>query len=220
MTSQTIALTTEIQQYLLATSLREPDVLQQLRLRTASLPQGGMHISPDQGQLMALLVKLMQAKKILELGVFTGYSTLWLAQALPENGSLVACEIADTWLELAREYWQQAGVAAKIELRIGPALQTLSNLLATGEENSFDLVFIDADKTHQAEYYELALQLVRVGGLILLDNCLWQGKVADPTVMDNRTQRIRKLNAKLKHDARVDSSMLAVGDGLWLLRKR
>jgi predicted O-methyltransferase YrrM len=220
MTSKTIALTPELYTYLLTTTSRETALLQELRQKTAVLPQGTIHISPDQGQFMSLLIKLMQAEKVLEIGVFTGYSALWLASALPETGKLIACEINASYIAMAQDYWQRAGVLAKIDVHLGPALTTLEKLLASGERESFDVVFIDADKANQANYYELALQLVRSGGLILLDNSFMQGKIVDPKINSNNVEQVRRLNAALQSDERVDLSLLAIGDGLTLLRKR
>lgn len=219
MTSKTINLTPQLYDYLLNNSCREPELFKQLREQTAQLKQAKMQISPDQGQFMALLTKLMDVKKALEIGVFTGYSALWIASSLPEDGKLVACEINEATTILAREYWQKAGFAERIELRLGSALTTLEELLTAGEAGTFDLVFIDADKSNQENYYEMALQLVRPGGLILLDNMLWHGRVADPAIDDKSTQLIRQLNAKLLTDERVDLSLIAVGDGLTLARK-
>ena len=220
MTHKTIALTSELYGYLLKNSCREPELFQQLRQETAQLKQAKMQIAPDQGQFMALLVKLINAKKALEIGVFTGYSALWVASGLPEDGKLVACEINETWACIAQDCWRRAGFSDKIELRLGPALVTLEQLIAKGEEETFDFVFIDADKENQEHYYELALKLTRPGGLILLDNVLWYGKVADSSVNDKTTQLIRQLTAKLHTDTRVDISLIAIGDGLLLARKQ
>lgn len=220
MTNKTIALTPEIYHYLLANSCREPALFQQLRQETALLKQAAMQISPDQGQFMGLLVKLLDAQKALEIGVFTGYSGLWIASSLPTHGKLVACEINETWAAIASDYWAKAGIRDKIDLQLGPALATLEQLLGQGEANSFDFIFIDADKANQENYYELSLQLARPGGLILLDNVLWSGKVVDSTINDQSTQIIRDLNAKLARDKRIDISLIAIGDGLTLARKK
>lgn len=206
--------------YLLSVSLRDSELLQQLRQETASLPMGQMQVAPDQGQLMALLVQLMGANKALEVGVFTGYSALCVASALPAEGKLVACDVSEEYTAIAQRYWQQAGVSHKIDLRIAPALETLDQLLAEGQANSFDFAFIDADKGNYDRYYERSLQLLRPGGLIVLDNVLWSGQVADPTVQDSRTEKIRELNRKLHQDERVTLSMLAISDGLTLALKR
>ncbi|MFB8790107.1 MAG: class I SAM-dependent methyltransferase, partial [Potamolinea sp.] len=185
MTNKTLGLDERLYDYLLSVSLREPEILRQLREETANHPMGRMQIAPDQGQFMALLVQLIGAKKVLEIGVFTGYSSLVVALSLPSDGKIIACDISAEDTNIARRYWEKAGVADKIELRLAPALQTLDELIASVEINSFDFVFIDADKRNYPEYYERALQLVRIGGLIAIDNVLWSGKVADPQVEDN-----------------------------------
>lgn len=220
MTHKTISLTPELYNYLLNNSSREPALFQELRQETVLLKQAVMQISPDQGQFMAWLLKLMNAQKALEIGVFTGYSGLWIASSLPQTGKLVACEINQTWADIARDYWKKAGVLNKIDLRLGPALTSLEQLLQAGEANSFDFIFIDADKANQDHYYELALQLTRSGGVILLDNVLWSGKVVDSNINDQSTQVIRNLNAKIHDDQRVDISLIAIGDGLMLVRKK
>lgn len=206
--------------YLLTVSLREPAVLQQLRQETATHPMSQMQIAPEQGQLLALLVQLMQAKTILEIGVFTGYSSLAMALALPAEGRLVACDISEEYTATARRYWERAGVAAKVDLRIAPALETLDHLLAEGQSNHFDLAFIDADKSSYPDYYDRAVQLVRPGGLIAIDNVLWSGRVADPAVTDNRTQTIRDFNQTIYQDERVLPCLLPIADGLTLALKR
>lgn len=206
--------------YLLGVSLREPEILQALRQETASHPMSQMQIAPDQGQLMAFLVQLMGAKQALEIGVFTGYSSLAVALALPPDGKLIACDVSEDYTAIARRYWQAAGVADKIDLRIAPALDSLNQLLAEGQANSFDFAFIDADKSAYPDYYEMALQLVRPGGLIAIDNVLWSGRVADPTVTDSRTSLIREFNQKLHQDERISLSLLSIADGLTLALKR
>ncbi len=178
-----------------------------------------MQISPEQGQFMALLVQLIGAKKTLEIGVFTGYSALVVAQALPEDGQVIACDVSEEYTAIALSYWQKANVARKIDLRISPALDTLDGLIAAGESGTFDFAFIDADKSNYDNYYERALQLIRPGGLIAVDNTLWYGRVADPDVQDNRTQRIRALNEKVQGDKRVNMSLVPIGDGLLLAVK-
>ncbi|MEY2978145.1 MAG: class I SAM-dependent methyltransferase [Prochlorotrichaceae cyanobacterium] len=220
MTIETLSLTPDLYQYLHRIALREPVILQQLRQETATHPMGQMQIAPEQGQFMAFLVKLMEAKKILEIGVFTGYSSLSMALALPPEGTLIACDRDREATAIAQRYWQAAGVEARIQLYLAPALETLQTLLAQGEAASFDLVFIDADKRNYDRYYELSLELLRQGGLILIDNVLWGGKVADPHVRDPRTEAIRAFNAKLVQDDRIDLSVLPVADGLTLARKR
>lgn len=179
-----------------------------------------MQISVEQGQFMALLVRLLGAQKTLEVGVFTGYSALCVALALPPDGRVVACDISEAWTAIARRYWDQADVAGKIDLRLGPAMGTLQNLEAQGHGGTFDFAFIDADKENYDRYYESALALVRPGGLVALDNTLWSGLVADPSVRDDDTVALRALNQKLHQDERIDLSLLPVGDGLTLARKR
>ena len=194
--------------------------MRRLREETASMEQANMQIGPEQGQFMALLVELIGARSVLEVGTFTGYSALAMAVALPENGALVACDVSEEWTAIGRRYWEEAGVAHKIELRLAPALETLDALLAEGRAGTFDFAFIDADKEGYDAYYERALELVRLGGLIALDNTLWEGKVADPAATDVDTEAIRAINAKLALDERVTLSLIPVGDGLTLARKR
>lgn len=220
MATQTLGLEKQLYDYLQSVSLREPEILTQLRQETAQHPMGRMQIAPEQGQFIALLVQLMGAKKTLELGVFTGYSSLAVALALPPEGKVVACDVSEEYTAIARRYWQQAGVADKIDLHIAPALETLERLLAAGQAGTFDFAFIDADKSNNEGYYSLSLQLVRPGGLIAIDNVLWSGRVADPQVQDNRTNKIRALNQKLHQDLRVTLSLLPIADGLTLALKR
>ena len=207
-------------QYLLAVSVREPEIARRLREETQQLPNAQMQIGPDQGQFMQLLVQLMGAKKTLEVGVFTGYSSLWVALGLPENGRIIACDISEEYTSVALRYWKEAGVDRKIDLRLGPALETLDELIKDGQTGTFDFAFIDADKSHYEDYYERSLQLLRVGGLIAIDNTIWSGRVADPTADDTDTIAIRRLNEKLFSDERINLSMLTVGDGLTLAMKR
>lgn len=220
MSNQPLPLTDELYDYLLSVSLREHDLLKQLRQETAQHPMGQMQISPDQGQLMGFLAQLIGAKKALEIGVFTGYSTLAVALAMPDHGTILACDVSEDYTAIAKRYWQQAGVAHKIDLRIAPALETLDQLLADGQANSFDFAFIDADKSSYDDYYERSLQLIRPGGLIVIDNVLWSGQVADASDTRKRTQALRTLNAKIYQDARVSLSMLPVADGVTLVMKR
>jgi predicted O-methyltransferase YrrM len=220
MSTKTITLTESLHHYLLSVSLREPPILARLREETAQHPLANMQIAPEQGQFMALLVRLMEAKKCLELGVFTGYSALSVALALPPDGKLIACDVNEEWTSMAWRYWQEAGVAHKIALRIAPALETLDKLLANGEAESFDFIFIDADKENYANYYERSLELVRHGGLIVIDNVLWSGRVADPNEQDMDTVAIRRFNTKLHLDERIVLSMLPLADGLTLAYKR
>jgi predicted O-methyltransferase YrrM len=220
MSKKTLDLSDRLYDYLLSVSVREPALLQQLREETAKHPMSGMQIAPEQGQLMALLVQLIGAKKTLEVGVFTGYSSLVVALALPADGKIIACDVSEEYTSIARRYWQQAGVAGKIELRLAPAIQTLDQLLAEGHAGTFDFAFIDADKGNYDTYYERALQLLRTGGLIAIDNVLWNGKVADPSVQDDSTQAIRAFNQKLHQDQRVSVSLVPIADGLTLALKR
>ncbi|HEY9838645.1 MAG TPA: class I SAM-dependent methyltransferase [Vampirovibrionales bacterium] len=220
MTKKTLGLDDRLQSYYLSISGRESDILHALRKETAAHPLSQMQIAPEQGQFMALLVQLLGATKTLEIGVFTGYSTLAVALALPPQGKIVACDISEDYTSVARSYWQRAGVADKIDLRIAPALETLDRLLESGEAGTFDFAFIDADKQNYENYYERALQLVRVGGLIAVDNVLWGGKVADATVQDASTEAIRGFNAKLVEDERISLSVVPIADGLTLALKR
>lgn len=220
MSSTTLAMTDSLREYLLSVSLREPEVLRRLREETAKLPNAAMQICPEQGQFMGLLVELVGARKTLEVGVFTGYSSTVVARALPPEGQIIACDVNVEWTGIARRYWQEAGVSDKIDLRLGPAAQTLEKLVADGASGSFDFAFIDADKNNYDRYYELALQLVRPGGLIAIDNTLWYGRVADPSEKDEDTVALRALNQKIHRDERVTMSLLPIGDGLTLARKR
>jgi predicted O-methyltransferase YrrM len=219
MSNQTLGLDDRLSDYLRSVGVREPEVLQQLRLHNAEYPQGHMQVCPEQGQLMAMLVKLIAAKYILEVGVFTGYSSLAMALAMPADGRIVACDVSVEATDIANKYWQQAGVAHKIDLRIAPALDTLHGLLTAGSSGKFDLAFIDADKANYPEYYELCLDLVRSGGVILIDNVLWSGRVADPAVADKRTTILRYLNVKIHQDQRVELVILPIGDGMTVVRK-
>jgi predicted O-methyltransferase YrrM len=218
--SRQIALTDELLAYLHKVSLREAEPLRMLREETAKLPMAGMQISPDQGQFMALLVRLIGARRCLEIGTFTGYSSLAVALALPPDGRVVCCDVSEEYTAVARRAWASAGVAAKIELHIAPARVTLDRLREAGQRGSFDFAFIDADKENYDAYYEASLELVRPGGLIAIDNVLWSGAVADTKRQDADTKALRALNLKLHDDERVDISMLPIGDGLTLARIR
>jgi predicted O-methyltransferase YrrM len=218
--NRTISLDDRLYQYLLSVSLREQPVLRRLRQETSRLPNASMQIAPEQGQFMALLIKLTGARKVLEIGTFTGYSALTMALALPPNGRLVACDVSREWTTIAARYWAEAGVAARIDLRLAPALETTAMLLDAGEALTFDFVFIDADKERYADYYEAALQLLRAGGLIAVDNTLWNGRVANPAAHDTDTLAIRAFNERLRDDLRIDLSLVPIGDGLTLARKR
>jgi predicted O-methyltransferase YrrM len=221
MSDRSIGLSETLHQYLLANSVREPEVLARLRQETDRHPLSNMQISPEQGQLMGLLVQLIGAKKCLEIGVFTGYSSLSVAMNLPDDGRIVACDVSDEFTAIARKYWQLAGVSEKIDLQIAPALETLDRLLANGEAGTFDFAFIDADKNNYAAYYDRCFQLVRQGGLILVDNVLWYGRVIDPAMdADKRTQAIKQINQQIYHDDRVQISLIPIGDGLTIARKK
>lgn len=212
MANASIALSDALETYLRRVGVREPDVLRRLREETAHLPNGQMQISPEQGAFMSVLVKAIGARRCLEVGTFTGYSSTVVALAIPDDGHLICCDVSVEWTDVARRYWTDAGVAHKIDLRIGPAVETLQTL----EEGSFDFAFIDADKPGYDAYYERALRLVRPGGLIAIDNVLWSGRVADDADQDERTQAIRALNAKIAADERVEVAMLPIGDGMTL----
>jgi caffeoyl-CoA O-methyltransferase len=220
MARQTLGFPDELYEYLLASSLREPEVLERLRAETAAMAQSSKQVSPDEGQFLALLTRLIGARRTIEVGVFTGYSALWVALALPEDGRILACDVDEAWTAVARRYWQEAGMAHKIDLRLAPAAETLTRLIETGEAEQFDMAFIDADKPNYDTYYEQCLTLVRPGGLILVDNVLWYGRVVDAVQQDADTVAIRAINAKIAADERVDVSMLAIGDGLTLAVKR
>lgn len=217
----------ELRDYVLS-SLREPEVLKRLREETDNDPNAIMQIPPEQGQFMSFLVKILGAKKALEIGTYTGYSTLCVALALPKDGRVVACDINDDWASVGRKYWKEAGVEQKIDFRLGPALHTLEALIESGEAGSFDFAFIDADKGNYDQYYEKSISLLRPGGVIAIDNVLLFGSVVDPGVLDaDLRSRIsdadidamRKLNEKIRSDSRVDETMLPLADGITLVRK-
>ncbi|MBV8798390.1 MAG: class I SAM-dependent methyltransferase [Alphaproteobacteria bacterium] len=214
-----IPATDQVFAYLVRTGAREHPVLTKCREETARHPSAGMQIGPDQGAVMALLAQLIGARRYLEVGTFTGYSALAVALALPSDGKAICCDVSKEYTDLARAYWEEAGVASKIELRLGPALETLDRIIAEGEP-PFDFAFIDADKQGYDAYYERALKLVRSGGLIALDNMLWSGEVADPSNADHTAVTLGALNQKIHDDPRVDMALLAIGDGVMLARKR
>ncbi len=220
MARRSLDLTDRLYDYLLAVSLREPPVLARLREETDALPLAHMQIAPEQGQFMALLVELIGARRTLDVGTFTGYSALAVALALPADGQVVACDVNPETAAVARRYWAEAGVAGKIELHLAPAGETLERLIGEGRAGSFDFAFIDADKTGYDAYYEASLRLLRPGGLIAVDNVLWSGAVADPSQEDPDTTAIRALNEKIRDDGRVSLSLVPIGDGLTLARKR
>jgi caffeoyl-CoA O-methyltransferase len=217
--NKSVGLDDKLYAYLTAVSLREPAILSRLREETASDPHAGMQIAPEQGQFMALLVKLTGASTILEVGVFTGYSSLAVALAMPPQGRITACDISEHWTAVARRYWVEAGVADRVDLRLGPALATLDALIGEGRSGTYDFAFIDADKENYDGYYERSLALLRPGGLLLIDNVLWGGRVADDRVDDIDTRAIRALNAKIHQDARVIPSLIPVADGLTVALK-
>lgn len=210
----------DLYRYLISVSVREPAILKRLREETEALPLGGMQSPPDHGQFLALLVQLMGARRTLEIGVFTGYSSLAVALALPNDGRMVACDVSEEFTSIARRYWKEAGVDHMIDLRLKPALEELKDLLDQRQECRFDFAFIDADKANYDGYYEYCLQLIRPGGLIAIDNVLWDGKVIDPEAQDSDTLAIRALNEKLLGDKRINLSMLPISDGLTLCYKR
>ena len=220
MTRKSINLSDEVYNYLLSVSLKEANILQRLREETASQHYPDMQISPDQGQFMALLIKLLNVKKIIEIGVFTGYSSLCMAMALPDDGKLIACDINEETSAIAKRYWKEAGVDRKIELRLAPATKTMDSLLDLGESGTFDFIFIDAHKPEYKDYFERALKLLRQGAVIAVDNVLWNGNPADPKEMDEDTIAIREFNEFVFNDTRVDISLLSIADGLTLARKR
>ena len=219
MTTQTLVLDSALHQYLLDVTLREHPEQVALRAATLAQPRASMQISPEQGQLMQLLVRLLGARRTLEIGVFTGYSALTVALALPADGYLLACDVSAEFTGVGRPFWERAGVAERIELVLAPALETLDRRLAAGEADSYDFAFIDADKTSYDAYFERCLRLVRPGGLIAIDNVLWSGRVAVAS-QDPDTAALQQLNSKLHGDSRVDLSMVPIGDGLTLARKR
>ncbi len=220
MTRRTNHLGDDLYRYLLDVSLREPDVLRRLRKETAALPDSNMQIGPEQGQFMSLLVELIGARYTLEVGTFTGYSALVVSLALPFDGRVITCDINEESTAIGKRYWDEAAQAHKIELRLGPALDSLDGLLAQGRAGDFDFAFIDADKEGYGAYFDRCLQLIRHGGLITIDNTLWEGKVVDSDVTDVDTEAIRRFNEKLKDDERVSLSLVPIGDGLTLARKR
>ena len=218
MSRQSLSLDKELQDYVVRHGVREPDVMARLREETADLPLGVMQISPL-GALMAMLVRLMGARNALEVGVFTGYSALAVALALPDDGRVVACDVSEEWTAVARRYWREARVEEKIDLRLAPALETLDGLLDEGRAESFDFAFVDADKREYEHYYERVLRLLRPGGLVAIDNVLWSGKVADKSVNDEQTVALRDFNRKVHADDRVNLSLVSVDDGVTLAQK-
>lgn len=220
MSNKSIGLSDDLHAYLLRVGGREPDILRRLREETQGMPRHNMQIAPEQGAFMSLLVELTGARRYLEVGTFTGYSALAVALALPPDGHLLCCDVSEEWTAVARRYWAEAGVGERVELRLAPAVETLDTLVAEGAENSYDLAFVDADKVNYGAYYERLLRLVRPGGVIMFDNVLWGGKVADPAADDEDTVALRELNERLARDNRISIAMLPLADGLTLARKR
>ena len=220
MANRTLTLDDRLYDYLLRHSLREPEALARLRAETASHPRVNMQIGPEQGQFMQMLVRLTNTRRAIEVGVFTGYSSLAVALAMPDDGYLLACDVSEEYTAIARRHWQAAGVAHKIELVLAPARETLDARLAAGEAGTYDFAFIDADKTGYLGYYERLMQLIRPGGLIVVDNTLWSGDVANPANRDPDTVALREFNDRLLADPRIDLSLLPLGDGLTLARRR
>ncbi len=220
MANRTIEVSEVLYDYLVTATLRESEVGRRLREETMRMDERSCQISPDQGQFMGLLVELLGGRKALEIGTFTGYSALCVALHLPEDGCVVACDINAEWTGIAQRFWKEAGVDHKIDLRIAPALETLGLMLSNGDKGTFDFAFIDADKLNYDAYYEAALQLLRPGGLITIDNVLWAGQVADHSDQSKETVAIRALNEKIRNDSRVSCSLVPIGDGLMLARKR
>lgn len=220
MSSSSFLLGEALAGYYAGVAVRESGVLAALRAETAKMPMARMQIAPEQGQLLAMLVRLIGAKRCLEVGTFTGYSALAVADALPGDGSLLACDVSEEWTAVARRYWKQAGVDRKIRLVLAPALQTLDAELRDGRAGTYDFAFIDADKTAYLDYYERCLALLRANGLVAVDNTLWSGRVADPAVQDADTRALRAFNAQVAQDQRVDLCLVPIADGLTLLRKR
>ena len=220
MSTRSIGLHDRLYDYLLEVSLREDELLAELRKETAKLPEANMQISPEQGQFMALVARMIGARRYIEVGTFTGYSTLAVTRAMPEGANTVTCDISEEWTQIAQRYWIRAGLAERIRLELRPALQTLDRLIAGGWEGDFDLAFIDADKTGYIDYCERCLKLLRRGGIVMVDNTLWNGAVADPEQRDPDTEAIRAFNRHAGNHPGVDLSLVPIGDGLTMLRKR
>jgi predicted O-methyltransferase YrrM len=220
MSNVSVGLPPDLHAYLVEHGVREPDILRRLREETADLPQHDMQIAPEQGALMALLVGLIGARRCIELGTFTGYSSLAVALALPADGEIVCCDVSEEWTSVARRYWSEAGVADRVDLRLGPALETLDDLIAGGASGTFDFAFIDASKREYPDYHERILRLLRQGGLAVYDNVFWDGDVLDESKTDPDTLGVRRLNDRLLADERVSISMIPVADGLTLVQKR
>jgi O-methyltransferase len=220
MSNASLGLPPDLHAYLVEHGVREPAILKRLRDETALLPEHDMQIAPEQGALMAMIVGLLDARRCIELGTFTGYSSLTVALAMPSDGRIVCCDLSEEWTSVARRYWAEAGVADRVDLRLGPALDTLDELIAGGASGSFDFAFIDASKREYPDYHERIVRLLRQGGVAVYDNVLWDGGVIDETMTDRDTVGVRRLNDRLLLDERVSISMIPVGDGLTLVRKR
>lgn len=220
MTNRTLPLDDRLHEYLLDVSLREPGVLAELRAETSRHQMANMQISPEQGQFMAMLARLIGARRYLEVGTFTGYSATVMALAMPDDAEIICCDISKEFTDVARGYWDKAGVSDRITLNLAPADETLGQLIKNGHANSFDMMFIDADKENYDRYYERGLELIRRGGLIAIDNVLWDGAVADPAMDDEATEAIRAINTKISTDTRVHLSLVPIGDGLTLAQKK
>ncbi len=220
MTNRTLTIDDHLYRYIVDHSLRETSLMRELREATQREELSRMQISPEQGQFMALLVELLGARRIIEVGTFTGYSALCMAQAMPDEGELICCDVSEQWTAIGVPFWERAGVRQRIDLRIAPALETLEDLLVSGRAGDFDMAFVDADKTNYQNYFERCLTLLRPGGLLMFDNTLWDGAVADPEVSDADTVALRALNRQLHADERVSISLVPIGDGLTLARKR
>jgi len=220
MANKTMGISDDLAAYVVEVGTREPDVLARLREETAAIPQHNMQIAPEQGAFLALLVELIGARRCIEVGTFTGYSSTAVALALPQDGQIICCDVSEEWTSLARKYWAEAGVTGKVDLHIAPAAETLDQLLAGGQESTYDFAFVDADKAGYDAYYERLLRLVRPGGLIVFDNMLWGGDVLDTDPSDEDTKALQALNAKLAHDERITLCLLPVADGVTLARRR
>ncbi len=220
MSTRTLNIDDRLYDYILETWLREPAPLPALRAETARIPGAGMQISPDQGQFLSLLVELVGVRRAIEIGTFTGYSSISIARALPPDGRLICCDVREDWTDVARRYWAEAGVADRIELRLAPALETIERLIADGAAGTFDFAFIDADKGNYTLYYERCLELLRTGGVMVVDNVLWDGAVANNLDKSTDTRAIRDLNAIMGTDERISVSLVPLGDGLTVARKR
>ncbi|EAU55460.1 O-methyltransferase [Mariprofundus ferrooxydans] len=220
MANHTLGLNAALATYVQQVGVREPAILQALRAATEQEELSVMRSAPEQGQLMAMLIRLTGARRILEVGTYTGYATLWMALAMPADGKIISCDLSEAWTNVARRFWEQAEVSDRIDLQLAPALETLDRLLIDGAAGSFDFVFIDADKVNYTAYYERSLELLRVGGLIAIDNTLWGGSVIDPDNQEPSTNAIRAFNNMLYRDSRIDMAMLPLADGLTLASKK